>query len=60
MTFSVRTTELVVFVFFIVVMTVLGFLAARWRNQGGLYTLDEWALGGRRFGTVVTWFAARR
>jgi SSS family solute:Na+ symporter len=36
-------------------VTVLGFFAARWR-RGDLGTLDEWRLGGRRFGTVVTWF----
>ena len=36
-------------------MTVLGFVAARWR-RGDLALLDEWGLGGRRFGTVITWF----
>ncbi|HET6872997.1 MAG TPA: sodium:solute symporter, partial [Sporolactobacillaceae bacterium] len=36
-------------------VTVLGFYAARWR-KGDLTQLDEWGLGGRRFGTVVTWF----
>ena len=36
-------------------VTVLGFVAARWR-RGDLGSLDEWGLGGRRFGTVVTWF----
>jgi solute:Na+ symporter, SSS family len=36
-------------------VTVLGFVAARWR-RGDLGLLDEWGLGGRRFGTVVTWF----
>jgi len=33
----------------------LGFAAARWR-KGDLDQLHEWGLGGRRFGTVVTWF----
>ena len=33
----------------------LGFAAARWR-RGDLDLLHEWGLGGRRFGTVVTWF----
>ncbi len=33
----------------------MGFLAARW-GHANLSSLDEWALGGRRFGTVVTWF----
>jgi SSS family solute:Na+ symporter len=36
-------------------VTVLGFLAARWR-RGDLNQLHEWGLAGRRFGTVVTWF----
>lgn len=36
-------------------VTAMGFLAARW-GAGNLRTLDEWALGGRRFGTVVSWF----
>ncbi|MGC1520642.1 MAG: sodium:solute symporter [Steroidobacteraceae bacterium] len=33
----------------------LGFAAAHWR-KGDLDQLHEWGLGGRRFGTVVTWF----
>ncbi len=33
----------------------LGFAAARWR-RGDLDQLQEWGLGGRRFGTIVTWF----
>jgi solute:Na+ symporter, SSS family len=33
----------------------LGFAAAHWR-KGDLDLLHEWGLGGRRFGTVVTWF----
>ena len=34
---------------------MLGFVAARWR-RAELDHLDEWGLGGRKFGTVVTWF----
>jgi SSS family solute:Na+ symporter len=37
-------------------VSVLGFLAPRWRRAKTLAHLDEWGLGGRRFGTVVTWF----
>ncbi len=44
-----------VFVLLFLCVTVLGFLAANWR-RGDLRLLDEWGLGGRRFGTVVTWF----
>jgi SSS family solute:Na+ symporter len=44
-----------VFLFFFVLITVLGFVAARWR-RGDLDLLHEWGLAGRRFGTAVTWF----
>src|SRR3954449_5382332 len=46
---------LVVFVALFAFVTVLGFLAARWR-RAKLDHLDEGGLGGRKFGTVVTWF----
>lgn len=49
------TVALAVFIFFFILITVLGFVAARWR-QGNLQQLNEWGLAGRRFGTVVTWF----
>ena len=48
-------TALTVFVVLFGLVTVLGFFAARWR-RGDLSQLHEWGLGGRRFGTVVTWF----
>ena len=44
-----------VFIVLFLLVTVLGFLAARWR-RGDLDRLDEWGLAGRRFGTIVTWF----
>ncbi len=44
-----------VFLLFFLLVTVLGFVAARWR-RGDLNRLDEWGLAGRRFGTLVTWF----
>src|SRR3712207_9339196 len=34
----------------------MGFVAARWRRAEDLMHLDEWGLGGRNFGTWVTWF----
>lgn len=46
---------LTVFAALFVIVTVLGFAAARWR-RGDLSKLHEWGLGGRRFGTVLTWF----
>src|SRR5579871_6860223 len=45
----------VVFFLLFALVTVLGFLASRWR-RGDLDQLHEWGLGGRRFGTWVTWF----
>lgn len=50
-----NTVALVVFVLMFGLITVMGFVAARWR-RGDLRQLHEWGLGGRRFGTVVTWF----
>jgi SSS family solute:Na+ symporter len=52
---GVNVVALGVFLFFFAIVTVLGFVAARWR-QGDLDQLHEWGLGGRRFGTIVTWF----
>src|ERR1700736_493369 len=51
----INWVALSVFIFFFLVVTVLGFFAARWR-QGDLSQLHEWGLAGRRFGTIVTWF----
>ena len=48
-------TATVVFVALFLFVTWLGFVAARWR-KADLNILHEWGLGGRRFGTVVTWF----
>lgn len=45
----------IVFIIFFLLVTVIGFWAARWR-RGNLNELNEWGLAGRRFGTVVTWF----
>jgi SSS family solute:Na+ symporter len=52
---SVNATALAVFIALFVLVTGVGFVASRWR-QGDLDHLHEWGLGGRRFGTVVTWF----
>jgi solute:Na+ symporter, SSS family len=52
---QINWTALTIFVLLFGFITWLGFAAARWR-RGDLDQLDEWSLGGRRFGTVVTWF----
>jgi SSS family solute:Na+ symporter len=46
---------LIIFLVLFALITWLGFAAARWR-RGDLDLLHEWGLGGRRFGTLVTWF----
>ncbi len=52
---AVNWTALIIFVALFGFVTWLGFAAARWR-KGDLDLLHEWGLGGRRFGTIVTWF----
>ena len=52
---NLDAVALVVFIFLFLVVTVIGFVAGRWR-RGDLDMLHEWGLGGRRFGTWVTWF----
>ncbi|MEN6542599.1 sodium:solute symporter [Parvibaculum sp.] len=52
---TINWTALYVFTGLFGFITILGFLAARWR-QGDLSQLHEWGLGGRRFGTIITWF----
>jgi SSS family solute:Na+ symporter len=48
-------TALAIFVLLFGLITWLGFAAVRWR-RGDLDLLHEWGLGGRRFGTLITWF----
>src|SRR5947199_8781149 len=52
----IKTVELVIFIALFALVTVLGFVAARWRRAATLDDLDEWGLGGRRFGGWITWF----
>jgi len=49
------TTFAIVVVLFLVV-TGVGFAAARWRRTEDMLHLNEWGLGGRGFGAFVTWF----
>jgi SSS family solute:Na+ symporter len=53
---SLDGTALAVFLALFVVVTVVGFGAARWRRRSTMDTLDEWGLGGRSFGGFITWF----
>ena len=52
----IQWVELVVFTVLFGVVSVMGFLAARWRRAETLEHLDEWGLGGRKFGAWITWF----
>src|SRR3974390_87378 len=49
------TTIVTIFLLFFILVTFLGFVASRWK-KADLHSLDEWGLGGRRFGTIITWF----
>ncbi len=39
-----------------VIVTLIGFAAARWRPAEDPMHLNEWGLGGRGFGTFISWF----
>ncbi|MEV4496562.1 monocarboxylate uptake permease MctP [Micromonospora arborensis] len=49
-------TEIIVFTFLFLLVSVMGFVAARWRAPKDMAHLDEWGLGGRSFGGWITWF----
>ena len=53
---GVNELQLAIVIFFFVLVTGLGFVAARWKRAKDLDNLDEWGLGGRSFGGWVTWF----
>src|SRR6478752_9955535 len=53
---GVNVVALSVLVFFFVVVAGAGFWAARWRRPASMESLEEWGLGGRSFGTWITWF----
>src|ERR1700682_6024777 len=46
---------LAIFLFFFILVTVMGFFAARWKAGPVSAPLDGWGLGGRHFGTCITW-----
>jgi SSS family solute:Na+ symporter len=55
-TSGVNGVALTVLVLLFGLVSFLGFWATRWRRADSMESLDEWGLGGRRFGTWVTWF----
>ncbi len=52
----IQWPELIVFTVLFLVVSVMGFLASRWQRGETLDHLDEWGLGGRKFGAWITWF----
>ena len=56
MSVTLDRAALAVFLAFFLLITVMGLVAARWRRPATLAHLDEWGLGGRQFGTWITWF----
>src|SRR6266481_464137 len=56
MTNHINAVAFSIFVVLFAVVTLVGFAAARWRRAENLLHLNEWGLGGRSFGTFITWF----
>ena len=53
---GVNYPALAVLVGLFLVVTVMGFWASNWRREKNMESLEEWGLGGRKFGVWVTWF----
>jgi solute:Na+ symporter, SSS family len=52
----VNTVAFAILVASFLTVTLVGFGAARWRPAEDPMHLNEWGLGGRGFGTFVSWF----
>jgi solute:Na+ symporter, SSS family len=52
----VNAVSFTILVALFVVVALTGFAAARWRRTESLLHLNEWGLGGRGFGTFISWF----
>ncbi|HEY5821938.1 MAG TPA: sodium:solute symporter [Propionibacteriaceae bacterium] len=53
---EINWVALIILIVLFAVVTVMGFMAARWRRPKDLQSLHEWGLGGKSFGTITTWF----
>ena len=53
---NVNAVTFTIVVVMFVVVAAVGFAAVRWRRAEDMLQLNEWGLGGRGFGTFVTWF----
>jgi solute:Na+ symporter, SSS family len=53
---GVNGVALAVLIVLFLIVTVAGFMASRFMRADSMESLDEWGLGGRKFGTWITWF----
>jgi SSS family solute:Na+ symporter len=53
---GVNTVAFTILLVLFLLVTGVGFAASRWRRAENMLHLNEWGLGGRGFGTFVTWF----
>src|SRR6266567_7651195 len=53
---SGNAVALTIVIIMFVIVTLVGFAAARWRRAEDRLHLNEWGLGGRSFGMFITWF----
>ncbi len=53
---GINGVALAVLIALFLLVTVAGFMASRFQRGESLESLDEWGLGGRKFGTWITWF----
>jgi SSS family solute:Na+ symporter len=52
---TAHPVTIAIFLLLFAAVTAIGLFGGRWR-AADLSQLAEWGLGGRRFGTVITWF----
>src|ERR1700761_771017 len=50
-----NVTATIVCLVLVALVLILGFTAGKWK-AGNLSHIEEWGLGGRRFGTWISWF----
>ncbi len=53
---SINWVSFGILLFLFAVVALVGFAATRWRRAEDMLHLTEWGLGGRSFGTFITWF----
>ena len=56
MSYTFALTDYVIFFAIVIGVLVAGFLGHFWRKPTTFKDIQEWGIGGSRFGTVVVWF----